>query len=127
MHYIRKYLLAFLMAVFALTSCGTQNSNRQNSNPIIPDHFELPLSYTVKANGSSIISIRFINPNNELISKNYQLESGIINEFHFDFDTPGDVHFIYASINGSDTKHNIMIVSTENFTKTGRYFVQISY
>lgn len=130
MHYIRKYFLIFLTAVLTLTSCASQNSNTQNSNPIIPDHFDLPLNYKVKLNGTSKVTIKYMNPENELQEITIGLgDRGGFQTFEFKFDTPGDVHYISASVPETDTALTFLQVSTEHFTKivTDENFVEISY
>lgn len=125
MHYFKTLFLTFFMT-FALMACGDQTSNRQNSNPVIPDHFDLPLSYSVKTNGDSEVTIRYTDDQNELQTITIPLPGGI-QEFKFDFETPGDIHFISASVPETDSSHTLLFVSTEDFTKNGKYFVEISY
>ena len=122
MHFIKTYFLTFLMTVFALTSCASQNSN----NPIVPDSLTKNLSYTVKTNGTSEISIRYIDDKNELQEIGIPLPGGI-QVFEFEFETPGDVHYISASVPETDSTHNLLFVSTEDFTTNGKNFVEISY
>lgn len=122
MHFIRKNFLTVLMMIFALTSCATQNSN-----PIMPDHFDLPnLFYSVKTNGSSVLSIQYIDAKNELQKIGIPLREGI-QVFEFKFDSPGNVHFISASVPVSDSTHTLLFVTANGFTKNGKNFVEISY
>lgn len=115
----------FLLLIFIIFSaCGSQNQNE--NNPIIPDPPAKNLSYKVKLNGSSKVSIQYLTPASELIEIIIGLAGGM-QVFHFDFTTPGDVHFISARVPDNDSTHTYLLVTAGGFTKSGKNFVEVSF
>lgn len=125
-----KRILYIFIAVFAFAACAHNSNNQNSNNPIIPDHFDLPLlSYTVKTNGNTEVNIEYTDNKNELQKIVIPLQADGIPRvvFEITFDTPGDVHFISVSVPTSDSTHTLLFVSTEHFTTFGKYNVEISY
>jgi len=119
---ISKIALTALLGIFVTIGCGSQNE----SNPIIPDSPAKNLSYKVKLNGSSEVTIQYLTPASELVEITVGLPGGI-QEFKFDFQTPSDVHYISATVPETDSTHTLLFVTAGGFTKAGKYFVEVSF
>jgi len=118
---IRNLTLTVLLVTFATIGCGSQ------SNPVIDDTpATRNLSYKVKLNGSSEVTIQYLTPESELVEITVGLPGGI-QEFKFDFQTPSDVHYISATVPETDSTHTLLFVTAGGFTKAGKYFVEISF
>lgn len=119
--------LIIFITFFAL-ACASQNPNTQNLNPIIPDHFDLPLTYKVKLNGASNVNIQYTDPNGDLQKITIGLgDRGGIQVFEFIFEIPGDVKYISAHVPKSDLSHTLLFVTANGFTKSGIYDVEINF